>query len=810
MVAQIQQKKPNIITRFRHGIRSFLNPPIEKNFPLPMVWHMVNTGSYQWHMIDYEAYAKDGYSQNAVIYGAIKYKLDAIAQAPMRAYEGTIYKAEISENENHPLYLLAQRPNEYQSHVEFMQYNELYLNLHGNSFIYLLRGENGLPIGMYPLRPDRVAIVPMKSESSQQSRVTIRYAYFPDGMSKDKMIPIPSEDMLHIKYPNPYDPLEGLGYGLSPLSAGAFSADTDNYMTKFLGQYFKNQGIMPGGVIQLPYDSNPEDIATLREQIGEVYGGAGNWGKPLVIDGGGTFSHMVPSFKDMGLEGIDLRNVRRITTVFGVPGRLIGLDEANSTYNNLSEAKEDFWQNTMNTELKLFEEEFRHKVTIGDQTFLRFDVSGIPAFADDTAMQVQTYKELVGNFVPPHTAARIAGLDIGELEHGDESFMPTSLVPVSIGMQPPPQPQPFGGGTTPKLPVGQGESEDDKDDIPNEESPQKFLDDGTPVYVAPLDGATYGSNHDGIDDGLEVVHYSTPITTKNRLSRVDKEALRDNLFSIMASHEPTFEKAAKTIFKRQKATLKKRLDVMKRLSLKSKKSFAWMEYEQWARMYLFSGGLTEVHNDISPLVATIASETRTMLGEALDIEDLISDFDTMFVMRSSIEAEAWFANYSLKFAKDINETTFEGIHAIIRDGLEAEMGTDEIGNMLGKLFDQYMNGGQNPEDWEFYQERMPAYRLEMIARTETHGAVSTSNHYLYRRIGATKKEWLATQDGRTRESHLAAERRYTEGGEIGAIPIDDKFIVGGIEMLHPGDKSAPLKEFINCRCVEIPFIPEVE
>jgi len=804
MVAQVK-----LVDRFRNGIRAFMSKPQEKNFPLPIVWHMVRPGAYQWHMIDYESYAKEGYSQNAVIYGAIKYKLDAIAQAPLRAYEGTPDNAELSENESHPLYQLAMRPNAYQSRVEFMQYCVLYLNLHGNCFIYVTGINDGLELGMYPLRPDRVAIVPEMENGRKKSNAVIGYAYYPDGMSEQKMIPIHPSNMLHIKFPNPYDPLEGQGYGLSPLSAGARTADTDNHMTKFLASYFKNQGIMPGGVIQLPYESNQEDIEALRSQIEEVYGGAGNWGKPLVIDGGGNFTHMVPSFKDMGLDVIDLRNVRRVTTVFGVPGRLIGLDEANSTYNNISEAKEDFWQNTMNTELLLFEEELRHKVTLDDKLFLRFDTSGIKAFADDTTTQVATYKELVHSMVPPHVAARIAGLDIGEIEGGDISFMPVGLVPVSIGMQPPqPVEAPFGEDEPPQLPEGQ-EDEAEESDNEDDDEPQKFLDDGTPVHVAPLDGATYGGIHDGIDDGEDVVHYSKPII-KSKLSRAAKEKLRDNLIALIAKHEPAFETGAKRIFRNQKKTLQKRFDVLKRESIKKVKTFDWMTYEQWARMYLFSGGLFEVQEQMSPLVLTIASDTRTLMGQALDLEDTITDFDTIFVMRSSIETEAWFANYSLKFARDINQTTFEGIHAVIRDGLEAEMGTDEIGKKLGLLFDQYMNGGQSPDDWAFMQERMPPYRLEMIARTETHGAASAANHNLYRRIGATKKEWLATQDDRTRESHLAAERRYTEGGEIGAIPIDDKFVVGGVEMLHPGDKSAALKEIINCRCVEIPFIPEPE
>ncbi len=55
-----------------------------------------------------------------------------------------------------------------------------------------------------------------------------------------------------------------------------------------------------------------------------------------------------------------------------------------------------------------------------------------------------------------------------------------------------------------------------------------------------------------------------------------------------------------------------------------------------------------------------------------------------------------------------------------------------------------------------------------------------------------KKEWLATLDARTRDSHAAADAQQ--------VGIDEPFDVGGVKLMYPGDPSGPAREIYNCRC----------
>lgn len=747
----------------------FILPPgIEeaKDYPLPLIWNMVTPGRYQWAMIDYEAYTREGFSQNEVIYASLKYKFDSIAQSPLRAYKGKRMNPDLVETENSPLYQLAERPNEFMGMTQFLQLCVVYLNLHGNCFIYYQKKKQ--PYGLYPLRPDRVQIVP------DENKRVIGYLYFPDGTSVEKSVPIRIDEMLHVKLPNPYDPLEGLGYGLSPLSAAARSTDIDNRMTNFLAEFFARNGIQPGGVIELPFDADMDDAALLREQWLETYGGASKWGKPMVIHGGGQYKPLSMTFTDMALDNIDLRNIRRITSVFGVDGKLIGMDNSASTYNNMAEAENAFWTRVMITELKLFEEELYFKVKIGNE-FLKFDLSAIPAFAEDVTSKIDNYTKLVNAFVPPDVANERVGLGLPKLEGGDVGYAPASLIPIDQKLNPP-EPQ-----APAMLPDGITEGEivdEDEDETPEKEA------------------------NKAVKTGVRKLKLRFDFDTKDKMAEAQDKIARE--------YEPKLAKTAYNQFLKDRNEIMRLYNKAQKSAKKARKGFDWNDFENSVRFYLFIKGQEEWSYEFAIWFVELAWDARDDWIDRMNLREAFPaiDFDVIFLSRASIEGEAWFANYVLQFSRAINSTTHEGIHAVIRDGLENGYGTDKIGKKLQLLFDQYMEGNTSPEDWEFMAERMPAYRVEMIARTETHGAMSAANHSFFKRTGATHKSWWATMDERTRPSHMEAWNRYSEGGTPGIIPIDEDFIVGGATMRYPGDKSAPLREFISCRCVELPEYPE--
>ena len=96
-------------------------------------------------------------------------------------------------------------------------------------------------------------------------------------------------------------------------------------------------------------------------------------------------------------------------------------------------------------------------------------------------------------------------------------------------------------------------------------------------------------------------------------------------------------------------------------------------------------------------------------------------------------------------------------------------------------------------------EAMSPARAERIARTEVIGSLNGGKLDEYRDSGVcTGKEWLATQDDRTRDAHLDADGQ--------TVDIDESFDVDGESLDYPGDPKGEPGNIINCRCSVLPIV----
>jgi F like protein len=102
---------------------------------------------------------------------------------------------------------------------------------------------------------------------------------------------------------------------------------------------------------------------------------------------------------------------------------------------------------------------------------------------------------------------------------------------------------------------------------------------------------------------------------------------------------------------------------------------------------------------------------------------------------------------------------------------------------------------------ERYRERMIDMRAETIARTEglkvTEQVRADSMDAMADQAGIDRglvvKQWSATNDNRTRDTHAALDGQ----ARLVEDPFDSE---SGAQLDHPGDGSAPPEEVINCRC----------
>ena len=149
----------------------------------------------------------------------------------------------------------------------------------------------------------------------------------------------------------------------------------------------------------------------------------------------------------------------------------------------------------------------------------------------------------------------------------------------------------------------------------------------------------------------------------------------------------------------------------------------------------------------------------------------------------------------------ISSTTRTQIREIVQQGLLDGIGTAAIARRLERQLGSVMS----------------AVRSHVIARTETHNALSFASDAAARTAGVPGilREWVAVNDARTRTSHDPDEGGPKPGELVG---MDDPFTFTRMDgrmagtqyvLMRPGDPNGPVDGIVMCRCVVAFHPPEI-
>lgn len=748
-----------MLNRIRHALRRDSSQQHTVSIPLeplaqsvkksPFLWMDYRNGNPEWHIADYDAYANEGYSLNAVIHSAIAYKERAIASARLEAVKGDPDNPERLPL-SHPLAKLCARPNPYQSWEQFQRQRVVYLNLAGNCYTYLDRPSRAAPpTALYNLRPDRTFIVPDNQGGLRG------YYYTRDRDANPQVgLPVLVNDMMHPKFSNPQDPLEGLGYGLSPIMALAQSGDVDNQVTAFLKLFFES-GAMPSGLLSFDMDMDGDQIARAREIWNERYGGVENWTDVAVLDKNGKYQRIGLTFDEMGFEALDERNETRILAPFGVPPILLGTRTGlnRSTMANYEESRRQCWEDTLVPEIRLLESVDQYYLQTDDGGYVRYDLSTVPALQKDTPKLVDAAYKLFTMGVPRDQALAEVGLRFEETPGGDISYLPVGMMPAGDSPSPAPEPPDNGDDDSmddPLIGVDEDERQPDKALLPSPNEPRQRR-----------------------------------ITRARQWSEDEKAQLWTKADALATGHEAAFRREAAAQFSLDMRAVLAVVGDMKRASLQRKAAIQWEMLFDDVQKILSDAG-ARWREAFTPLVKGVvmdaAEHWQAAAGMAFDVTNL--------------EAVQWFNDYTLQFSTAIQATSEREIAALLQQGAREGWSVPQMQRGLTQMFQQWIDGGVDAAD--FAGERLPPYRAEAIARTETIRAANAGSEAIYRANAVERKEWLAAIDSRTRDSHAIAS------GQI--VGMDEAFQVGGFAMRYPGDPNAPPGETVNCRCVVLPVM----
>ena len=730
-------------------------------------YHFPSWRDPSWELADttYEGYVRDGYERNAVIFGALIYKVKALSGVRLRAYIGDPESPEPAPPD-HPLAKLVARPNKHQSFLEMQSVSTVYFNLAGNSYQVLDRERSGeLPMQILPMRPDRMFPIPTNSGLSG-------YVYRPEGKSIYDTFPVLETDVMHVKYPNPADPYEGMGVGLSLMKPLARSGDVDNAFTDYLKQ-FTERGFILDGILKFDIEMTSEEMARVKQVWRDQHGGMDNWGGDIgVLDSGGDYQRLTPTFQEMDFSSIDTRNESRMLMPLGVPAILIGTRYGleRSTFSNHEEARRAFWQDTMLPELRWFEEEYNHFLRTEDGGFVKFDLSQVKALQGNIKEQSEAVKNLWMAGMPLNMALRRVGLHGEDVPGGD---MPRPMGNAVGGDVAKANPSLALDGELIEMSLG--------NPSPTPIEKPKALPSGKVVPPDVMGGEKTGA------------HGGAPLRVKGAVEGVEptsdeeKQRIWEKQDGIAIDHEGAFQDAAVERFEEEeREVLAIIYDQQEKARRLKQGPIQWEEAAEDLKEFYDAAG-EDWRDTFAPLLQGVYEDVGDFwsmeLGIAFDVRNL--------------RGEEWFEDYLLVFSDPITTTSHDTLHDLLAQGQAEGWSIQQMQDAIEQTFQQWISGNVSSEDYEFVQRRLPPFRTEMIARTETTRAVNAGTYQIGREWDVERKEWLATSDDRTRDSHADAD------GQIAWL--DDPFDVGGYEMMYPGDAQhgAPPSEFVNCRCTHL-------
>jgi HK97 family phage portal protein len=215
------------------------------------------------------------------------------------------------------------------------------LLLQGNAYVQLIADERDQPAELYPLRPERVQVL------SDERGWPVGYLYRTGAQTTryQREDALGRQQVAHLKALHPRDD----HYGMGCLDAAIGAASVHNRAAKW-NKSLLDHGARPSGALSYePADGavlSGEQYKRLKEELSEEFSGAGNAGRPMLLEGGLKWQSMSLTPADMDFVALKEGAARDIALAFGVPPVLVGLP-GDATYANAREAGRALYRQTI-------------------------------------------------------------------------------------------------------------------------------------------------------------------------------------------------------------------------------------------------------------------------------------------------------------------------------------------------------------------------------------------------------------------------------------------------------------------------------
>jgi HK97 family phage portal protein len=631
--------------------------------------------------------------------------------------------------EGHWLTQLWERPNELWSRNALAQVIWGQLETRGRSFVYVKRAGGGAGKPQ-ELWPIFGGVKPVIAgrEKDNDQGVEEILLGYQVYVGGKRIGLLPNE-VLWLRYPHPTDP-----WGcLSPLGAAGHAVELDAYARAWQRNEFKN-GAKPKHVVYLGDLDQPAFNAAVETWKSQVEG-VGNAGKSLLLAGKQPTKADRITLTPEEMSWLDSRRAswEEILVAFGVPkDYLLG----GATYENRQASKVTLWSDTIVPKLETVAGEMARQLLVGEPNRrVRFDTDDVEALQEGADAKAKRATDLTAHDVIVLDEAR-AEMGLDPLPNGLGQL---TLTAYRILLQ-----------TTAQQAILDGQQPADRASLLRlvAQTPGRALGNtGAPPLLLPSGIRKHGPSLDTI------------------LSEYDR-------------HERVIVKAVARLAARQQAVVLTNADRL--LKGKAKKAAEWQE----GFLAAYLGWQAEVRAKVDELfdpkhwrketaealeasVGGAWESGASQIARSLGID--FDKFDLLVLQAMDARVEV--------LADQVTDTTRQVLQdRVLLQGVAQGESIDQLKARIRGVFSD-----------------LKSWRATMIARTETVGGFNGGSYVMAEASGVVvMREWGATDDTRTRETHDRIDGQRVKG-------FKTRYANG---CLHPGDPTAKPEETIMCRCVE--------
>lgn len=226
--------------------------------------------------------------QVSTVFACARVISEGIAQVPFKLHKSRQGGRGSDPARDHPLYeILHLKPNEWQTSFELREQIGLHLAIKFNAYLFKVRGLRGEIAELLPFEPDQVRVI--------KDGFDRKYEVY---TGKGQVIPVPANDMWHIRGPS-WDGVVGMdAIKLARESIGLALAAEEHGARMF------SNGAKPGGILSTESSLTKDQVDLLKESWEATQGGNSAAYKTAILSGG-------LKWQSLAMTGVDSQHLEQ-------------------------------------------------------------------------------------------------------------------------------------------------------------------------------------------------------------------------------------------------------------------------------------------------------------------------------------------------------------------------------------------------------------------------------------------------------------------------------------------------------------------